>query len=55
MKEAACTRVTVVAGGLKEVTVNADFTDLSVSPANKLKVLFADIVRNKKIQTEVNW
>jgi len=32
--------VTVIGGGLKEVTVNAAFTDLSVSPAKNLRVSF---------------
>jgi hypothetical protein len=47
--------VTVIGGGLKEVTVNAAFTDLSVSPAKNLRVSFREIVRNKELEAKRNW
>ena len=39
--------VTVNAGGLAEMTVTANFTDISAFPAMELKILFIDVFRRK--------
>lgn len=51
MKEA----VTITGGGLAETTISATFTEMSVFPARKLKILFVDVFRKKSLPIEVHW